>query len=212
MEWMQRLVGGVGGVWRRCLQKPAVANVEEGRCDVGGDRGGRWCRCGGSGLCRIFHKRESTGGAAPPAPAPRTAAARWHHAATTATSDDSTWLTAFHSISQPANQERNSRLTRDTPFDAGRFDAGSCEEGGIDAKMMLRAQSPSSAAPGMDPPNQPPQASAGRKRKAEAHKDNERLSKRLSLLNIGMFYCVRFLLVVAIFLRHRSLPRLPHLP
>ncbi|OAR02071.1 hypothetical protein LLEC1_07726 [Akanthomyces lecanii] len=48
---------------------------------------------------------------------------------------------------------------------------------------MLRAQSPSSAAPGMDP-NQPPQAGAGRKRKAEAQKDNERLSKRLSLLNI----------------------------
>ncbi|KAJ4164352.1 hypothetical protein LMH87_006029 [Akanthomyces muscarius] len=33
-------------------------------------------------------------------------------------------------------------------------------------------------------PNQLPQASAGRKRKAEAQKDNERLSKRLSLLNI----------------------------
>jgi hypothetical protein len=52
---------------------------------------------------------------------------------------------------------------------------------------MLEAQSPSSSsAPGMDQVDSVPAASLGRKRKSESQ-DNERLSKRLSLLNIGKY-------------------------
>lgn len=96
MEQMQRLDGGVEGVWRRCLQSQAV--VDEGGFD--GDGGG-----GGGGLSGIFHKRESTGAggaaaeepvpaavpAAAPTPVADTTSRRFPPAATTAAF--SLWMT-----------------------------------------------------------------------------------------------------------------------